>query len=633
MSVKKTSFIELHCEKLLLCSMVLLLLGIGVWQFAFLHTEVKVGNKSQDIVQLHKALVEKTKAIQKKMDSDQNLWSFDIPNAKVVSDILEFEKSKDQDISSTKPFDRNQPYFGEMLRGSDLKPEQQYYEPAFQAGKMQGNKLTTDAFDAKAINPEDRAVIAKESPEFTAQFLSADFTDVTWVSPWGVIDLKELQAELARDDPTHNPPIYQVPPPWSNNSFYIIDVTFERQEKGPKEWGTETIVATVPGKVVLTNQKELNRETVFANLDIYENQLQVLQPVLLPLRNSNFQQPSFSTETTEDPLLSIEATRQQALKRLNQKRADLAKIKDDLTSAGGPLSPPPPSGTSGDGDSGGQQGKGKGGGFGMGGGGSMKKGDSGTGVDGQTQAARDKRISLTKKYLQSEKAFQKAEAEFVAKFPDPAKSPADSKKVVQPEKKFKDLSEVLVWTHDFDVREGATYRYRMTSKIYNPFFVRESQLLEAQAHLSKRITLDSVTSAWGAEVTIPLTTSFFLTRGSSRDGIGGRRITVDYFRYFNGELRSTSEDLSVGDHVGRVVESRDGSVDFSTPWYLVDIFDDAGSDQNAGIFALLEQRTSSGEVLQEIRSLADKDSEIYKDFKKQLPAAAPKKIAVQSPKA
>ena len=173
----------------------------------------------------------------------------------------------------------------------------------------------------------------------------------------------------------------------------------------------------------------------------------------------------------------------------------------------------------------------------------------------------------------------------------------------------------------------------MTSKIYNPFFVRDSQLLPTQTHLSKGIAVNSATSEWGAEVSIPLTTSFFLTRGSSQEGIGGRRITVDYFRYFNGELRSTSEDLFVGDPVGGVVESRNGAVDFSTPWYLVDIFDDAGSAQNAGIFALFEQRTSTGEVLHEIRSLADKDSEIYKDFKKQLPAAAPKKIAVQSPKA
>ncbi len=632
MSVKETSFIESHCEKLLLVSLVVLLLGIGVWQLAFLHTEVKVGDKSEDIAQLHKSLIEKTEAIKKKMNSDQDSWSFDIPDAKVVSGTLDFEKSKAQDVFPKKPLDRNQPFFGEILRGSDLKPEQQYYEPAFQAAKMQGNKLTTDAFDAKAINPEDRAVIAKESPEFTAQFLSADFTDVTWVSPWGVIDLKELRSELARDDPTHNPPIYQIPPPWSNNSLYIIDVIFERREKGPNEtWGTPTIVASVPGTLVLTNQKELNRETVFATLDSYENQLQVLQPVLLPLRNSNFQEPSLSTETTEDPLVSIESARQQALKRLNQKRADLAKLKDDLTSAGGPLSPPP-AGTRGDGDSGGQD-KGKGGGFGMGGGGSMKKGDSGTGIDGQTQAERDKRISLTKKFNQSEKAIQKAEAEFFAKYPDPAKNPADTKKVVEPEKSFKDLSEVLVWTHDFDIREGATYQYRMTSKIYNPFFVRESQLLEAQAHLSKSITLDSATSEWGPEVTIPFTTSFFLTRGSAREGIGGRRITLDYFRYFNGQLRSTSEDLSVGDHIGKVVELQNVSVDFSTPWYLVDIFDDAGSAQNGGIFALLEKRTSSGEVLQEIRSLADKDSEIYKDFKTKLPAPAPKQIPVQPPKA
>lgn len=133
-------------------------------------------------------------------------------------------------------------------------------------------------------------------------------------------------------------------------------------------------------------------------------------------------------------------------------------------------------------------------------------------------------------------------------------------------------------------------------------------------------------------MTIPLTTSFFLTRGSSRDGIGGRRITVDYFRYFNGELRSTSEDLSVGDHVGRVVESRDGSVDFSTPWYLVDIFDDAGSDQNAGILLYW----NSEQVVERFSKKSDRLPTRIQKFTKILrsnSAAAPKKIAVQSPKA
>ena len=265
MSLKKTHSIESHCEKLLLGSFVLLLAIILVWHFAFLRTEVKVGNKTEDIAQLRKSLGEKADGLKKKMNSEQDSWSFDIPDAKVVSGIIDFEKAKIQDVCSPKPLDRNQPFFGELLRGSDLKPEQQYHEPVFQAAKMVGNKLTTDAFDAKAIDAEERAIIAKESPEFTARFLAADFTDVTWVSPWGVIDLKELRTELAKDDATHNPPIYQVPPPWSNDSLYIVNVIFERREKGPNEkWGEPTTVATVPGKVILTNEKELNRESVFA---------------------------------------------------------------------------------------------------------------------------------------------------------------------------------------------------------------------------------------------------------------------------------------------------------------------------------------------------------------------------------
>ena len=67
MSLKKTNFIESHCEKLLLGSFVLLLAIILVWHFAFLRTEVKVGNKTEDIAQLRKSLGEKADGLEKKL--------------------------------------------------------------------------------------------------------------------------------------------------------------------------------------------------------------------------------------------------------------------------------------------------------------------------------------------------------------------------------------------------------------------------------------------------------------------------------------------------------------------------------------------------------------------------------------
>jgi hypothetical protein len=94
----------------------------------------------------------------------------------------------------------------------------------------------------------------------------------------------------------------------------------------------------------------------------------------------------------------------------------------------------------------------------------------------------------------------------------------------------------------------------------------------------------------------------------------------------------SSEDLKLGDPVGGVHGEKESTVDFSTNWYLVDIFDDAGSDENGGIIAVFQQRTSSGEVLQELRSI-EGDSENFLKFKAQLPAIQPKKVAAKTPKA
>ena len=94
----------------------------------------------------------------------------------------------------------------------------------------------------------------------------------------------------------------------------------------------------------------------------------------------------------------------------------------------------------------------------------------------------------------------------------------------------------------------------------------------------------------------------------------------------------SSEDLKLGDPVGSVVGTKDEAIDFSTNWFLADIFDDAGSDKNGGIIAVFQQRTSSGEVLQEIRSI-EGDSENFMKFKAQLPATQPKKVSAKTPKA
>lgn len=646
MSSKKTNFIELHCEKILVVIAGLLLAVIAVWQLAVLSIDVKVGSETVSLQTLQEKLVRKEREVAAKLESDSPS-ALELPEPKKVSTSDVFEHQRTGQIAPSVALIPNQPSFGKLLAGETLAANQWFYIPVFPAGKMQGTVVTTDAFDVSAIVGETLAVIQKESPGFAARYLSMNSADVTWATPWAVIDLDVLRSELAKEDHSKTPRLDAIPRPWFNDTLYIVDVLFERQEKqADGTWSKPTVVSPVPGQeswrpaVQSETSNATNRDTVFANLSDYDMQNDVLQPALLPMKKQNFHAPDLSPQGDESKVDPAEIEHERAEKKIKKSEADLERLDAALKAAGGPLAPPPSTGGgTGDKDSGGGKGGkgdkgGGGGGFGGGfsGGGSMKKNDSGTDLDGQTQASKDKRISLTKKVGQAKKALEKLEAEFAKKYPVAAKNAKAADKVKGPKKVFRDLQSVVAWTHDFDVREGATYQYRTTVKIYNPFFTRKILLVPDQQKLAAGLAVSSMTSQWGADVTIPLATSFFLTRGSSRDGIGGRRLSIDLFRYSNGELRTTSEDLAPGDPVGKMAGSKEDGVDFSTPWYLSDIFDDGGNDANASLFAVFQQRNKSGEIVQEVRTLADKDSEKYKEFKQMIPTAAPKKAPPPTPK-
>ena len=639
MSSKKTSFIESHFEKMLAVLAGLLFVSITFWQLFILTVGVKVGSETINLQDLNEKIVEKQKDLEDNLSLDKPS-PLELPEPKIVSNIEIYRRNQTESIAPKTLLPANQPSFGKLLAGESLSANQWFYVPKFPAGSMRGVVVTNDAFDKGEIVGETLEAIRKESPAFAARYLDSDSVDVSWATPWAVIDLATLRRELDRNEQSAIPPRDALPRPWFNDSLYILDVVFERQEKNPdNSWSKPVIVPTVPGQdswrlTVQSNEANATaRDTVYLNLSNDQMQIDVLQPSPLPMLKQNFQPPGETLTQQVDP---AEAERYLAEERMKQSKNNLQKLLDALKKAGGALSPPPPpkgtGGGTGDNDSGGGKGgggKGGGGGFGGGAGGSMKKNDP-QGSTADDQMSKDKRISLTKRVAQAEKSLQKIQEAFAKKYPVKKVNGSDIKEQKTP---FKEMQSVLAWTHDFDVREGSTYRYSTTVKIYNPFFTRKILLVPEQQPLSSGLAVSSTTSEWGEEVTIPSATSFFLTRGSARDGIGGRRISIDLFRYSSGVLRSTSEDLKLGDPVGSVVGAKDAAIDFSTLWYVADIFDDAGSDVTGGILAVFQRRTNTGEIAQEIRSLSDKDSEIYKEFKKQLPETQPKKVDPKTPKA
>ena len=634
MSVKKPNTLEMHCEKILVLFAGILCVAVLAWQFLFYGIEVKIGNSTVSLAQLNEKLSKVDSSVTAKLDP-ASISPLEIPAKKrVANDSDIFRERLSSDLTPNLLLPANEPSFGSLLMGKAIENEQVFYNPVFAAAQMKESILSIDALDLSAIDKD----LESENVGFFSKYKAPATTDIIWVSPCAEVNLAAMRIELERNDLKQTPPIEPIPNQWFDPAPFILDVVFERQQKGAgNTWGPATIVKPVPGQGAWREMIETGkggqgiRDTVFSELASYAAQMSVLQPEMLPTKNQSFPPKSFSAQTeTDSQFTKAEQEKKLAEKKLNSVVLQLNRIEENLKIAGGPLYPQKgSSGGSDKDDADGKKEKGGGGnGFGMGGGGSVKKGAP---TGSETQASKDNRISLTKKRDQKKKELEKLKSEFEVQFPN---SIQDSKNLVKQEPKLQlaDLPVVNVWAHDLDAVAGNTYRYRATVKIYNPFFTRENLLVAAQTKLSKGLVISSATSEWGAEVTLPSATSFFFTRGSARDGIGGRRISIALFRNSSGVQNLSSEDLKLGDPVGGLHGEKESTIDFSTNWYLADIFDDAGSDKNGGIIAVFQQRTNAGEVLQEFRSI-EGDSENFMKFKAQLPATQPKKVATKAPKA
>lgn len=627
MAGKKIGFLELHWEKLLAGASGAALVGVLVWELVLSGTTVKVGSESLSVPDFADKLTKQEQTVERKLSGDLP-DGLQIPQRKSVSTAAEFTSKRDADLVAG-DLPRNRPWFGGMLTGLAGDRNVWFHEPKFAAPKAGRVLVTRDAFDSAAIAAEDMKEFEKSSPTFVDRFLKSESADVTWATPTATVSLKGLWAELQQESPSERPPRERIKAPWTNGTdaggLMIVDVVFERRQKKPDgSWGNPVTVAPVVGALSYrvdmssaeTGSASLRDSLTQGLLDIGA-QMDILQPPLLPMKGGYFVEPTVPSggAPAVDPAV---AARQRDERKLQAARAQVDRTAKQLEDKGGRLDPPPPGSTGGTG--GGTappKEKGGGGPPGMGGGGSMKK--EKRGADGQEEN-KEARIALTKKLDRERASLRKLEEAFAKAYPE---QKVAAKVESAPEPPLRDRDDLMVWTHDFDIQDGATYQYRATVVVFNPFFTRKDVLVTEQQALDRGAGLASAVSAWGPEVTIGDSTEFFLTRGSARDGVGGRRVTVELFRYIDGVVRSTSEDVLVGDPVGKAAVGKSGGGDFRTPYYLVDIFDD-GAD---GLVAVFEARSATGQSAIEMRTLADKDSEQYRTLRSLASAASPKKVA------
>lgn len=172
----------------------------------------------------------------------------------------------------------------------------------------------------------------------------------------------------------------------------------------------------------------------------------------------------------------------------------------------------------------------------------------------------------------------------------------------------KDTS-VRVWTHDVKVKAGETYRYRCSVKLLNPFLGKESVLTAAQQPLAKPSSIASATSAWSDPYTIPSELAIFVTQASLR---GRGEATVEVYRLHDGQRQVESFNVSPGDRIGEAASSKSDSagVDFTTDWFIVDIFVDpkVAADADPSEQAVVVIQDLNGKLIEYRVPRQDKES-------------------------
>ena len=165
-----------------------------------------------------------------------------------------------------------------------------------------------------------------------------------------------------------------------------------------------------------------------------------------------------------------------------------------------------------------------------------------------------------------------------------------------------DNGKIVIWGHDLFVEPGETYRYRVTLKLYNPFFAKKRSLTQEQEHLAESFTLSSDPSDWSEPITVEPRLQVFITSatapGQRRGAIGGLglgQVTAEVYKYFDGRQWMGTFKVQPGEHIGARQMKRPGDgqppveVDFSTGLYVLDIvvdIDASRSDaRNSGLAA------------------------------------------------
>jgi uncharacterized membrane protein YgcG len=638
MKLKGINAFEQHIEKIVLGAAVVVGGGLVAWHVLSAPT-VKVGSRDVPLSEVDKLLDVKARDLKSRLDGDNRI---EIPKLEEqgdgVKDGAAFVKSLVAPVSPVPSLARTAPSFNGMLVKNGVSAvDVWYYVPTVPSLEMRGIQETADALTAEAAKDAAKAskVVAAR-----ADFQKIDGPkDVVWTTPFARIDLKGLREELKRSQPTATPPLMQIPGVWYQDVAYLVDVVFERREKGADgSWGAPVVVP-----VFAARSEELNfrgridgakaevRDEVFALLGNDDNQKEILEPTFYDTVNHAFVSPALLAAADGEKATASDAgavrRRMQLQTQLQEKQRRAQTLQAELEKLGGPWNEEvekkkeeekrkeekerkdqEKSGTKG-GGSGGNKG-----GPGGGPGGSMS-GKAGASKDADDKDAKKKAAERKTKTMQLRRMESDISALETELGGDAA--PTGTGKPKAPS--LASLDELLVWGHDLEVVPGHTYQYRCLARVYNPFFGKGNQLVAKQSEkgLASAFTLDAVASEWSSEHTVSPDVRFFVTRALVGDGnLGLGSAQIEVYKLLGGQWRRAESSVQPGERIGRVDEhGAGGSVDFTTQYYLVDVVEDldtthaaAGTkDRRPGVVVIGSLNGAGSEIRIPANDLDDAD--------------------------
>jgi len=600
---------EQHVEKIVLGAAVLGVIGVGVWEFGFNESTVSLGGEQVPISTVDGKLDEEAQKLQNKLRDDADA-RVTFPELKESTSSL-FQKSLADGAGAGAKVSANGPSFASVLVKDGLSKDVTYHEPKLAAPTSLLVQSTSDAVTDEAKS---------EFKEYLDPILPDGTTDITWITPSALIDLGAMRAEL---ESSGGGDAKAIPTRWWENTLLIADVVFERQERREDgSWGSATVVDPVGTQLAaeLSFRKDLAanpvppelRGTVVETLKQQADQLAVLRPEFYPTKRGLWLEPNDAAPVAPVGLSDEELRKLRELNKaqdaLTKLEAQRARLEAELKELGGRLDAPTGDDKKKDKDdkSAGDGGAGGGGGFGFGGGGS-----GGGGMKGRRDPNAGKDAEKDKKRIQKTKLLDQVVKDIDAKKKQLLALGGTAAQVERAAKQVdlaKDMS-VRVWTHDVNVKAGEMYRYRCSVKLLNPFLGKESVLTAAQQPLAKASSIGSATSAWSDPYTIPSELAIFVTQASLR---GRGEATVEVYRLHDGQRQVESFNVSPGDRIGEAASSKSDSagVDFTTDWFIVDIFVDpkVAADADPSEQAVVVIQDLNGKLIEYRVPRQDKDS-------------------------